>query len=416
VTGLKPHLFHQQRPPFFALHILRLMIQTKATQTIGDAGHVLLTAVVLAEDRIGYRAPVPFWASELESVLGVKESALKRIRARCMEAGWLGFTARPKKSSLYWATVPESFRGMIEEGSLSSGGLGVKNDTQSDGVSKMTPQADPKRTASGLPSSPFPSPIGGGEGKEVRENPSPPGPEENPRDFAGLFAAIAEVTGLDPVGARESLQDATSRLGGTDPPFTAQEVREFARRFQELCPWARTRGYRHPTPGVVAKYCGLVRKRPAAKVRDRPRVQPSLPMAPRPEGEGASVSRLLRERGFVDAPEVPPPRLGTAAAGPVHTAPAWLEELGLLDARLTAECGTKPGHLRNLVFVHMVGLGHSSDMVTWSGEAVGAARDFAERSSRQLLASRTRGGAENGRGLNSLDAILQIPRGDFDAS
>lgn len=152
---------HQQRPPFFALHLLRLMIQVKAVQTIGDAGHVLMTAIVLGEDRIGYRAPVPFWAAELESLLGVKESALKRIRGRCIEAGWLGFTARQKKSSLYWSTVPESFRGMIEEGK----GWGVKNEPPSDGVSKMTPQADPKRTASGLLSSPFPSPIGGGEGK-----------------------------------------------------------------------------------------------------------------------------------------------------------------------------------------------------------------------------------------------------------
>lgn len=84
---------------------------------------------------------------------------------------------------------------------------------------------------------------------------------ERPRNE--LFDALAEVTGLDPKTAGSALGDASATLSKADPPYSPDEVREFGRRFWELCSYAAAKNRTRPTPHEVVKYIGLVRSGPA---------------------------------------------------------------------------------------------------------------------------------------------------------
>jgi hypothetical protein len=80
-----------------------------------------------------------------------------------------------------------------------------------------------------------------------------------------LFDAIAEVTGSDPHTAGSHIARVRKLLAGADPPYSADEVREFGRRFGSLCTWGAENGeVRLPTVGEVEKYIGRVRKNHAA--------------------------------------------------------------------------------------------------------------------------------------------------------
>jgi hypothetical protein len=97
-----------------------------------------------------------------------------------------------------------------------------------------------------------PTPQGGGTAAKRAKPPRPPNP---------LFDAIAEVCGVDPATAGRLVGGVAATLAAADPPYSPDEVREFARRYRDLCPWAgrdsppRTQ----PTPKELEKWIGKVR-------------------------------------------------------------------------------------------------------------------------------------------------------------
>ena len=86
-----------------------------------------------------------------------------------------------------------------------------------------------------------------------------------PRPRNPLYDAIAEVTGADvSVEAVGKLVGKVSAsLAKASPPYTPEEVREFRKRFLELCPWAKG-NWTALSVGVVEKHIHLVRAKKAA--------------------------------------------------------------------------------------------------------------------------------------------------------
>lgn len=92
----------------------------------------------------------------------------------------------------------------------------------------------------------------------IPADPKPP-PKRKPNP---LFDAIAELSGLDPATAGGLIGKAAAAMGKSDPPYTPDDVREFGRRFWELCPYAARNGAERPTVGEIEKNIGLLRAKP----------------------------------------------------------------------------------------------------------------------------------------------------------
>jgi hypothetical protein len=112
------------------------------------------------------------------------------------------------------------------------------------------------------------------EKRREEEKPSPPaaaGEEKRPRKGKSnpLFDAVAEVTGSAPKAAGSHIALVVKALAAEDPPFTPDEVREFGRRFHELCSWAAKDGRSRPELGELQKHIGKVRAPPVARSPDR---------------------------------------------------------------------------------------------------------------------------------------------------
>lgn len=89
---------------------------------------------------------------------------------------------------------------------------------------------------------------------------------EKPRPRNELFDAIAEVCGVDPKTSGSSIGKAAATIAKASPAYTPDDVREFGRRYAELCSWAK--GY--PTPSELEKYIGRIRA-PTKHVRPHTR-------------------------------------------------------------------------------------------------------------------------------------------------
>lgn len=116
--------------------------------------------------------------------------------------------------------------------------------------------------------------------EEVANATSSRAPPKKPRPRNALFDALAEVTGSDatiPSKARQ-LGTMAAELAKADPPYSPEEVREFARRFHELCPWAAQANRARPTPGEVRNHIGLLRASEPEKPTPKP-LRPVLDFA-----------------------------------------------------------------------------------------------------------------------------------------
>ena len=128
-------------------------------------------------------------------------------------------------------------------------------------------------------------------GEVVEPNQESKPPRKKPaklRPRNELFDAVAEVTGSDPVVAASHVGKVAASLAKAEPPYTPDDVRRFAKRFLDLCPWAagsRTR----PELGELQKHIGKIRAaKPATVSTFTPAVidntfhGPSPNMKPRP--------------------------------------------------------------------------------------------------------------------------------------
>lgn len=89
-----------------------------------------------------------------------------------------------------------------------------------------------------------------------------PKPPAGPRPRNPIFDAIADVTGTDPATAGGLIGAVAAALAQADPPYTPDDVRDFGRRFWELCPWAQGERDR-PTPKELQNHVGKLRAGPS---------------------------------------------------------------------------------------------------------------------------------------------------------
>jgi hypothetical protein len=129
------------------------------------------------------------------------------------------------------------------------------------------------------PAAPAPAPIAA----PVPAEPSVESPAKKPRaprPRNEVFDAIVAVTLLDATTAGDLIGKVTAVLGKANPPYTAEEVHEFGRRFHEFCPWAKNPV---PTPSFLQQNIGLVRTK-------------ALPTAP-PAQAGSSLADEIKRNG-----------------------------------------------------------------------------------------------------------------------
>lgn len=102
---------------------------------------------------------------------------------------------------------------------------------------------------------------GKGTSASPEAKPKPPPKEKKQRPPDPLFDAIAEVCGLDAsVKSNGALiGSVAASLRNATPPYSPDEVRQFAAEFHRHCPYARQNGQTRPTPKEVEKNTCKVR-------------------------------------------------------------------------------------------------------------------------------------------------------------
>lgn len=130
--------------------------------------------------------------------------------------------------------------------------VGAAVDARVDGGASTAAPPEKRRSEKRTEENP-PSPPVGGDGE------TPPTPGKPSRQRSPLFDVVVEVTGADPVVTGSHVGKLAAALGKAEPPYTPDEVREFARRLGEFCSWAAREGRGRPTIGEIEKHIGLVR-------------------------------------------------------------------------------------------------------------------------------------------------------------
>lgn len=105
MNGLK---YPTNRPPFFALKYLRMLIKTCAMIDIDADGYALCSLVALTEDSKRYTEEPRFWSKALMDHLGIKTRAtLCEIRNKCVKKGVLHYEpGRKGVACVMWTLWP----------------------------------------------------------------------------------------------------------------------------------------------------------------------------------------------------------------------------------------------------------------------------------------------------------------------
>ena len=108
---------YPKRPKNFFFSFMDEMCRTGAVHDIGHAGFTLCAHVLTFENRFHWRRPANFWNSQIGEILSVKDDQVRRIRQRCIDAGWLVYKRQSKSQpGLYWVTIPD-FHTRMDAGS-----------------------------------------------------------------------------------------------------------------------------------------------------------------------------------------------------------------------------------------------------------------------------------------------------------
>jgi hypothetical protein len=266
---------YPRRPPFFSHRFCRLMGKVCLANEIGSEACWMLSVIAMTEDAKSYRDAVSYFNEQLFPILGLGSvSSLVRVREKCVSAGWLVHLPGAKgKAARYWVTIPPRFADMDDAptdenpddyrtipaaGDKESGGKAVGKRRTTGEEAADNRRGSGEEATNNLPvpvPSPFPVP-----------NQNPPTPlqgEESDED--SLFQAIAEACERDPVAAKGSLKGPFKALRSANPPFTAEEVREFTRDLWIHCDKAKKSGRTVPYPNELKN--NIVKVRVAARKR-----------------------------------------------------------------------------------------------------------------------------------------------------
>lgn len=303
---------YPKRPAYFANKFCRLLLKACVANELGSDAAMLLVAVANTEDAKGYRGPVNYWNAQLLPLIGCRsDSAFRRLRDRCERAGWLRHNPGTKwNPPSYWVMVPPQFDGWDDaatdesaskyesqepkseqaSGGQAAGKRRVKGEQAANKRNSRGEQADgflpvPEPKPEPRENPPSPPQTGGTTAAEAVLVPVAASPAKPTRPRNELFDAVAEVTGADPVVSGSHVGKLAAALSKAEPPYTAGDVREFARRFLEFCPWAAGERDR-PTIGEIQKNIGRIRAGPSAAT-------PSPPPARRSGGFQTHDDRVM---------------------------------------------------------------------------------------------------------------------------
>ena len=125
---------YPNRPSYFAVRFIRLLVKSCAGARIGPDGCWLLATIVSTEDAKRYSGPVTFFGGNLADQLGVSVSTMQRAREKCVEAGWLHHAEGAKgRAATYWVIIPPGEEGKPD---------GPSDETSSDLLGQMLSQVD----------------------------------------------------------------------------------------------------------------------------------------------------------------------------------------------------------------------------------------------------------------------------------
>ena len=120
------------RPQYFAHRFIRLMTKSALAMEIGSEGAWLLSIIAMQEDSCRYSKAVSFWNSQLTVLLGFRndhEARMRRIRQRCVDAGWLNYEPGGRTHpGHYFVTIPTHLI-QIEDGPCDESGFESDNET-----------------------------------------------------------------------------------------------------------------------------------------------------------------------------------------------------------------------------------------------------------------------------------------------
>lgn len=270
---------YPKRPNFFAYRFCRLMAKVCLANEVGPNVCWVLTTIAMTEDAKGYRSPVTFFNEQLMAVTGFNsDDALDRARKKAIAAGWLHYQpGRKGIAGKYWVVIPERYRSFddaptdenpakyFRENAGPNGNDPAPERRQVDFPPHQSGN-NPDESAETTRTQPGRNPDESADHSSLTQRQLPlPSPAEpggkKPRKRDELFDAVAEVTSTDPDAAGSHVAKVAHALRGASPPYTAAEVREFARRLGEFCPWAARDGRAKPELGELQKHIRKLRDR-----------------------------------------------------------------------------------------------------------------------------------------------------------
>ena len=207
------------------MRFLRLLTKSAAMMHLGMDGFALLMVIVGQEDACRYTRPVSFWNTQLATLLGMRgadEHGLRRVRDRCIKAGWLQYRAGNKQlPASYFVTIPAAVTSLPDSSCDESPQEYRANTTL---IPQQTRQESGENPA-GIRQESGENPAG--IRQESGENPAPSSPSPFPSPIPGEGERRPPTPGK-PANAREALAKHLRKLG---LPATTEAVTEWA----DLC-------------------------------------------------------------------------------------------------------------------------------------------------------------------------------------
>lgn len=92
---------------YFANRYLIHALRSGVALDLGPQAALLLTTVVMTEDRVRYTKGVKFWNDQLQAYLGCREDRLIEVRKKLVAAGWLHYRkGGNRQPGVYWVLIP----------------------------------------------------------------------------------------------------------------------------------------------------------------------------------------------------------------------------------------------------------------------------------------------------------------------
>lgn len=99
-----------RRESFFGQQVIRLMTKTCVANDVGPYAFTML-AIISAQQDAAKGRPVTYWNDQLMTLVGIKKwESFDGVRRKCVEAGWLNYQNRGRRSAgIYEVVIPQRY-------------------------------------------------------------------------------------------------------------------------------------------------------------------------------------------------------------------------------------------------------------------------------------------------------------------